>query len=160
MRNGKQANFSIFAFTATPKPTTIQLFGRLNKHGQREAFHVYSMNEKLFEEGMERLRDESFEIEEYKSRKIKGRINALEDGYFYTSIPYEKGWRLFVDGKETEIKPFEGAMIGVELAKGEHSIVLRYTPFGFGAGVLISIAALIMLIAAIIITGRRQKNGQ
>ncbi|MBQ3110608.1 MAG: YfhO family protein [Clostridia bacterium] len=123
-------------------------------------FHVYSMNEKLFEEGMERLRDESFEIEEYKSRKIKGRINALEDGYFYTSIPYEKGWRLFVDGKETEIKPFEGAMIGVELAKGEHSIVLRYTPFGFGAGVLISIAALIMLIVAIIITGRRQKNGQ
>lgn len=38
-RNGKQANVSMFAFTATPKPTTIQLFGRLNKHGQREACH-------------------------------------------------------------------------------------------------------------------------
>lgn len=38
-RNGKQANVSMFAFTATPKPTTIQLFGRLNPHGQREAFH-------------------------------------------------------------------------------------------------------------------------
>ncbi len=25
-RNGKQANVSMFAFTATPKPTTIQLF--------------------------------------------------------------------------------------------------------------------------------------
>jgi len=42
-RNGKQANVSIFAFTATPKSTTIMLFGRLNKKGQREAFHVYSM---------------------------------------------------------------------------------------------------------------------
>ena len=42
-RNGKQANVSMFAFTATPKPTTIQLFGRLNTKGQREAFHVYSM---------------------------------------------------------------------------------------------------------------------
>ena len=49
-RNGKQANVSIFAFTATPKPTTIQLFGRLNKNGQREAFHVYSMKQAI-EEG-------------------------------------------------------------------------------------------------------------
>lgn len=49
-RNGKQANVSIFAFTATPKPTTIQLFGRLNTKGQKEAFHVYSMKQAI-EEG-------------------------------------------------------------------------------------------------------------
>lgn len=49
-QNGKQANVSMFAFTATPKPTTIQLFGRLNPHGQREAFHVYSMKQAI-EEG-------------------------------------------------------------------------------------------------------------
>lgn len=40
----------IFAFTATPKPTTIQLFGKLNTKGQREAFHVYSMK-RTIEEG-------------------------------------------------------------------------------------------------------------
>ncbi len=49
-RNGKQTNVSIFAFTATPKPTTIQLFGCLNTKGQREAFHVYSMKQAI-EEG-------------------------------------------------------------------------------------------------------------
>ncbi len=49
-RNGKQTNVSIFAFTATPKPTTIHLFGRLNAKGQREAFHVYSMKQAI-EEG-------------------------------------------------------------------------------------------------------------
>lgn len=49
-RSGKQANVSIFAFTATPKPTTIMLFGRLNRKGQREAFHVYSMKQAI-EEG-------------------------------------------------------------------------------------------------------------
>lgn len=49
-RNGKQANVSMFAFTATPKPTTIQLFGRLNTKGQRAAFHVYSMKQAI-EEG-------------------------------------------------------------------------------------------------------------
>ncbi len=49
-RNGKQPNVSMFAFTATPKPTTIQLFGRVNTKGQREAFHIYSMKQAI-EEG-------------------------------------------------------------------------------------------------------------
>jgi type I restriction enzyme R subunit len=49
-RNGKQSNVSMFAFTATPKSTTLQLFGRLNTKGQREAFHIYSMKQAI-EEG-------------------------------------------------------------------------------------------------------------
>ena len=49
-RNGKQANVSMLAFTATPKPTTIQLFGHQNTKGQKEAFHVYSMKQAI-EEG-------------------------------------------------------------------------------------------------------------
>ena len=49
-KHGKQSNVSMFAFTATPKATTIQLFGRLNAKGQREAFHIYSMKQAI-EEG-------------------------------------------------------------------------------------------------------------
>lgn len=49
-RHGKQSNVSMFAFTATPKPTTLQLFGRVNTKGQREAFHIYSMKQAI-EEG-------------------------------------------------------------------------------------------------------------
>ena len=49
-RHGKQANVSMFAFTATPKPTTLNIFGRTNKNGQKEAFHMYSMKQAI-EEG-------------------------------------------------------------------------------------------------------------
>jgi len=49
-RNGKQENVAMFAFTATPKPTTILQFGKLNTKGQREAFHIYSMKQAI-EEG-------------------------------------------------------------------------------------------------------------
>ena len=49
-KNGKQTNVSMFAFTATPKATTLQLFGRVNNKGQREAFHIYSMKQAI-EEG-------------------------------------------------------------------------------------------------------------
>jgi len=48
--HGKQPNVSMFAFTATPKATTLELFGRLNKKGQKEAFHLYSMKQAI-EEG-------------------------------------------------------------------------------------------------------------
>lgn len=49
-KNGKQDNISMFAFTATPKATTLQLFGRPNDKGQYEAFHIYSMKQAI-EEG-------------------------------------------------------------------------------------------------------------
>lgn len=49
-KNGKQENISMFAFTATPKATTLQLFGRTNANGLYEAFHIYSMKQAV-EEG-------------------------------------------------------------------------------------------------------------
>lgn len=49
-RNGKQPNVSMFAFTATPKATTLQLFGHINEKGHHEAFHIYSMKQAI-EEG-------------------------------------------------------------------------------------------------------------
>lgn len=48
--SGKQKNVSMFAFTATPKPTTLRLFGRPDKHGNYRAFHLYSMKQAI-EEG-------------------------------------------------------------------------------------------------------------
>lgn len=49
-RRDKAKNVSFFAFTATPKPTTLQLFGRCNAQGVYEAFHLYSMKQAI-EEG-------------------------------------------------------------------------------------------------------------
>ena len=46
-----QPNLSFFAFTATPKGKTIQLFGRkTGPSGKPEPFHVYSMRQAI-EEG-------------------------------------------------------------------------------------------------------------
>lgn len=49
-KNGKRENVAMFAFTATPKATTLELFGKLNDKGQKEAFHIYSMKQAI-EEG-------------------------------------------------------------------------------------------------------------
>jgi type I restriction enzyme R subunit len=47
---GKQPNLSFFAFTATPKGKTLELFGRPGDGGTPEAFHLYSMRQAI-EEG-------------------------------------------------------------------------------------------------------------
>ena len=49
-KHGKQSNVSMFAFTATPKPMALAIFGRLNAEGHYEAFHIYSMKQAI-EEG-------------------------------------------------------------------------------------------------------------
>lgn len=49
-QTGKAANVSMFAFTATPKPTTLQKFGTVNEKGKKEAFDLYSMKQAI-EEG-------------------------------------------------------------------------------------------------------------
>ena len=47
---GKQPNLSFFAFTATPKGKTVELFGRTGASGKPDAFHLYSMRQAI-EEG-------------------------------------------------------------------------------------------------------------
>ena len=46
---GRQPNISYFAFTATPKNKTLELFGRKNADGKFEAFHTYSMRQAIDE---------------------------------------------------------------------------------------------------------------
>lgn len=50
LSRGKQNNLSFFAFTATPKPKTIEVFGTIGKNGKPEPFHLYSMKQAI-EEG-------------------------------------------------------------------------------------------------------------
>lgn len=91
-KNGKPENVSVFAFTATPKPTTLKLFGRTNTNGRNEAFHLYSMKQAI-EEGFIlnvlenyttydtyfQLNKEIKEDPEYQTNKAKRQIARFID---------------------------------------------------------------------------------
>src|SRR5205807_8136931 len=49
-RRGRLPNLSTFAFTATPKPKTLELFGSKHPDGKFAPFHLYSMRQAI-EEG-------------------------------------------------------------------------------------------------------------
>lgn len=50
LSHGRHKNLSFFAFTATPKQKTLEMFGRRNAEGGFEPYHVYSMRQAI-EEG-------------------------------------------------------------------------------------------------------------
>lgn len=49
-KRGRQPNISFFAFTATPKYKTLEVFGRLGPDGKPEPFHLYSMRQAIEED--------------------------------------------------------------------------------------------------------------
>ena len=64
---------------------------------------------------------------EYKDSLFTSKVSLKEDGYFITSIPYDKGFKAYIDKKEVEVEKVNKAFVGFKAPKGEHSIVLKFT---------------------------------
>jgi len=71
---GPQKNLSFFAFTATPKGKTLEVFGRPGADGEPTAFHLYSMRQAI-EEGF--ILDVLANYTTYKT--YYGLVKAIED---------------------------------------------------------------------------------
>lgn len=80
---------------------------------------------------------------------ISGKINMTEDGYFVTSIPYDKGFNITVDGQKQEITKVNKAFVGFKLNKGEHKIVINYQSPYQKEGIVLSIIGLIGIVILI-----------
>ena len=119
---------------------------------------VYAMDKTVFESMYEKLADEPFVITEFSDTNIKGTINALNDGLMYLSIPYEKGWSVYVDGQKQELVEVFDAMSGVELSAGEHEIELRYTPEGFVAGSVCTVCAVLLFVIIAVFDVRKRRK--
>ncbi len=50
LTQGQHKNLFFYAFTATPKPKTLQTFGQINSEGEYDAFHHYSMRQAIDEQ--------------------------------------------------------------------------------------------------------------
>lgn len=111
---------------------------------------VCELNQELFEKGMSTLKDESLEISEFEASSVSGKITAKQDGTLYTSIPYEEGWKAYVDDKKVEITPIaDNALVTVDIPAGTHTVTFKYAPKGFVACVAVCIVCLLIFIAII-----------
>lgn len=81
-----------------------------------------------------------------KGDKIYASVEAEKDGYFVTTLPYDKGFTIKVDNKKVDYEKVNTAYVGFKISKGKHNIVIEYkAPFKI-VGLIMSFAGIIVYI--------------
>ena len=99
------------------------------------------------------LADEPLIIYEKKDTHLEGTVTAKKDGLLFTTIPYEEGFTVLVDGTPVAPTVIAKAFIGIPLTEGEHTIVFDYTPAGLYQGCLITLCSVGVLALGILVSG-------
>ena len=146
---------------------------RKNESDGGSGFHFYYLDREEFEKDINTLKAQQWEIDTDKSteRHLVGKVTAKANQLLVTSIPYEPGWTIKVDGKKLDTRIVEqedeegkvkllnydsgdgelilmDSVIGIRLGEGEHTVEMIYTPPGFKFGVvtlILGIGAIVML---------------
>ncbi|MDE6579898.1 MAG: YfhO family protein, partial [Ruminiclostridium sp.] len=87
--------------------------------------------------------------------KVVSKVSCDRDMTFFTTIPVEKGWKVYVDGVKTSYSETVDSLICVPLTAGEHTVVMKFTTAGYPAAVLISIAGIIVFVGLVILWLKR-----
>ncbi|MGE5455936.1 MAG: YfhO family protein [Ignavibacteriales bacterium] len=93
-----------------------------------------------------------------KGDKIVGTINISKDGYFATTIPYDEGFTILVNGKETKYEKVNKAFIGFPINKGQYNIEISYRAKGFNIGSILSIIGIISFMILMFFERKRKKE--
>jgi len=101
-------------------------------------FYCYTADDTVVKNMYNSLAGNSLDVESYSDTTIKGTVNAKENCYLYSSIPYDDGWSVYVDGKKAETFEIGGTLLAIELTPGQHKIEYKYFPVGFLYGIIIS----------------------
>ena len=83
----------------------------------------------------------------FKEDRINYTMNVKESGMCVVTLPYDKGFKVMVDGNEVEYEKVFDFLLGFKLENGEHEILITYVPEGFKIGVLCTLLGIVSLIA-------------
>lgn len=92
-------------------------------------FCAFTMDEEKFKQGYEKLKDGQIEYEKIDETYIKGTYTAENNEVLFTSIPYDRSWNVYIDGKKITndgIIKISDSLLGVKTEAGTHEIVFKY----------------------------------
>lgn len=138
----------------------LSMITTITEKGRNEVLfkdnYIYYLDEEMFQSAIEELKKQPLEIESFKENHIKGTVNAGKDGILFTTISWEPGWTVYVDGVKTEPVKIADALIGVPMTAGEHTVEMKFFPAGMALGMILSIAG----IAVIVFIGFTEKRSK
>lgn len=111
--------------------------------GEKENFEIYYFDYKKYDEI---IKDLIIEQLDYKIEKDKlyGNIKT-NGGLLMITIPYEKGYKIYVDNKPVKYKKVLNTFIGIDLKSGEHKISVQYEQPGLKTGAIVSLISLLLM---------------
>ena len=119
----------------------------------------YYMDDELFKTTMTELNDSPLTVTDYSDTHISGNITVNEgDDLLFTTIPYDKGWSVKIDGESAELLKTADSLLAVKISGGEHTVEFKYLPNEFVMGISISIFGVIAFAAVCLISVKQQKK--
>ncbi len=97
-------------------------------------------------------------VTRWKDTKLEGDIWADQEGMLFTSIPYDKGWTVKVDGIQQESRKIFDTFLSVEIPEGSHTISFSYEPEGLRLGAGITLLSILCLYGIFWITHREERE--
>ena len=85
--------------------------------------------------------------------KIVGTINVTEDGYFNLSVPYDEGFKIYVDGKMVDYEKTDINFMGFMMKKGHHDVEIIYEAPYKKVSMWVSIIGFILFILEVLMVG-------
>lgn len=114
--------------------------------------YVYTLNSENFKKAHNILNRGAMTDITVDETRVSGTVKAAKDCVLYTSIPYDTGWSVTIDGKEAKTSPLsDKALLTVDMPKGEHRVQFTYRAKGLFAGACISGGALLFVIIFLIL---------
>lgn len=95
-------------------------------------------------------RENKVEVESFGFNQIQINTQNSTNGYLVILQANYPGWKIYVDGKKTDLIEIDGCFIGVELMKGNHQVKLEFKPWDFYLGLTISTVYMICCIGVIL----------
>jgi uncharacterized membrane protein YfhO len=105
----------------------------------------------VFEDAMAKLATVQYDITDYTESSFKGTITTPKDDQnILTTLPYDEGWRVYVDGKRVEIFESLDALVSFKIdAAGEHDVKLVYLPTAFTLGLSVTVISILVFVLLI-----------
>ena len=121
----------------------------------------YYIDWEVFGDVMERLGQDQLQITEYTESSFNGTFTASrEHELVLTTLAYDKGWKVYVDGVQVETTKALGALISfyIDGEAGEtHTVEIIYRPNTLYIGVAASLASAAFLILLIVFEKKMKK---
>ena len=121
-------------------------------------FYAYAIDDDKFKEFYNEINKNILKVTSYSDTLIEGDVTLKSDKVMLSTIAYDIGWKVYVDGKSVDTYKIADSYLAFDIKKGSHKIKLVYYPDGMKLGIITTFISLAIIFIYAIFSDKKQKN--